>query len=38
MKSFLNQFLRGFELFAELDATQVAAVPREYAARFRRPK
>lgn len=38
MKPFLNQFLRGFELFAELDATQVATVPREYAARFRRPK
>ena len=38
MKPFLNQFLRGFELFAELDATQVAAVPRAYAARFRRPK
>jgi len=38
MKPFLNQFLRGVELFAELDARQVAAVPREYAARFRRPK
>jgi len=38
MKPFLNQFLRGFELFAELDAKQVATVPREYAARFRRPK
>ena len=38
MKPFLNQFLRGFELFAQLDATQVATVPREYAARFRRPK
>jgi len=38
MKPFLAQFLRGFELFGELDAKQVAAVPREYAARFRRPK
>jgi LmbE family N-acetylglucosaminyl deacetylase len=39
MKPFLAQFLRrGFELFAHLDATQVATVPREYAARFRRPK
>ena len=39
MKPFLAQFLRrGFELFAYLDATQVATVPREYAARFRRPK
>ncbi len=38
MKPFLAQFLRGFELFAQLDATQVATVPRKYAARFRRPK
>jgi LmbE family N-acetylglucosaminyl deacetylase len=38
MKPFLTQFLRGFELFAQLDATQVAIVPREYAARFRRTK
>ena len=38
MKPFLNQFLRGFELFGQLDATQVATVPRAYAARFRRPK
>ncbi len=38
MKPFLTQFLRSFELFAQLDATQVATVPREYAARFRRPK
>jgi len=38
MKPFLNQFMRGVELFAELDATQVAAVPRQYAARFHRPK
>jgi len=38
MKPFLTQFLRGFELFAQLDATQVATVPREYAARFRRPQ
>lgn len=38
MKPFLTQFMRGFELFAHLDATQVATVPREYAARFRRPK
>jgi LmbE family N-acetylglucosaminyl deacetylase len=38
MKPFLAQFLRGFELFGELDARQVATVPREYAARFRRPQ
>lgn len=38
MKPFLAQFVRGFELFAQLDATQVATVPRKYAARFRRPK
>jgi LmbE family N-acetylglucosaminyl deacetylase len=38
MKPFLTQFLRSFELFARLDATQVATVPRAYAARFRRAK
>jgi LmbE family N-acetylglucosaminyl deacetylase len=38
MKPFLTQFLRGSELFAQLGATQIATVPREYAARFRRPQ
>lgn len=38
MKPFLTQFLRSFELFSQLDAAQVVAVPRDYAARFRRAK
>jgi len=37
MNPFLQQFLRSSELFAQLDATQVRTVAREYAARFRRP-
>jgi LmbE family N-acetylglucosaminyl deacetylase len=37
MNPFLRQFMVPFELFGELDATQINAVPREYAARFRRP-
>lgn len=37
MRSFLNQFVQPFELYAEFDAAQVRAVPREYAARFRHP-
>jgi mycothiol S-conjugate amidase len=36
MGSFLQQFLLPFELFGELDATQIRVVPYEYAARFRR--
>jgi hypothetical protein len=36
MKPFLKQFLLPFELFGELDATQINAVPREYAACVRR--
>lgn len=36
MNPFLKQFLQPFELFAELDAVQITAVPREYAARFGR--
>jgi len=38
MNPFLRQFLGSFELFAQLDAAQVAAVPVEYAARFRRTR
>ncbi|HXQ22967.1 MAG TPA: PIG-L family deacetylase [Candidatus Acidoferrales bacterium] len=38
MNPFLKQFLRSVELFGRLDAAQVTAVPREYAARFRHPK
>jgi LmbE family N-acetylglucosaminyl deacetylase len=34
MNSFLAQFLRPFELFGELAAPQIMAVPREYATRF----
>lgn len=37
MNPFLEQFLRSFELFGQLDAEQVIAVPHEYAARFKRP-
>jgi mycothiol S-conjugate amidase len=37
MDSFLRQFMMPFELFGELDATQIRVVPREYAARFRHP-
>jgi LmbE family N-acetylglucosaminyl deacetylase len=36
MDSFLRQFMLPFELFGELDATQIRVVPHEYAARFRR--
>jgi len=36
MNPFLKQFLLPFELFAELDTAQINAVPRDYAARFRR--
>jgi LmbE family N-acetylglucosaminyl deacetylase len=36
MDSFLRQFVLPFELFGELDATQIRVVPYEYAARFRR--
>jgi LmbE family N-acetylglucosaminyl deacetylase len=38
MQPFLRQFLRSFELFGQLDAAQVVAVPYEYAARFRRAR
>ncbi|MFN8624396.1 MAG: PIG-L family deacetylase [Candidatus Binatia bacterium] len=34
MNPFLKQFMLPFELFAELDAAQIDAVPGEYAARF----
>ena len=34
MNSFLAQFLRSVELFAELTGPQVMVVPQEYAARF----
>jgi mycothiol S-conjugate amidase len=37
MNTFLAQFLRSFELFSELDGTQIMTVPSQYAARFRRP-
>jgi len=37
MGSFLQQFVLPFELFGELDATQIRVVPREYAARFLHP-
>jgi mycothiol S-conjugate amidase len=37
MNSFLTQFMLPFELFGELDATQIRVVPHEYAARFRHP-
>jgi len=37
MDSFLRQFMLPFELFGELDAAQIRAVPREYATRFRHP-
>lgn len=36
MHPFLKQFLLPFELFGQLDGDQIRAVPREYAARFRR--
>ena len=36
MNPFLKQFLGAYELFGRLDAAQVASVPAEYAARFRR--
>ncbi len=36
MNPFLKQFLGPFELFGQLDAAQVNAVPAAYAARFRR--
>jgi hypothetical protein len=36
MNPFLKQFLLPFELFAELDTAPINAVPRAYAARFRR--
>lgn len=38
MNPFLKQFLRTFELFGQLDATQVTGVADEYAARFHRPR
>jgi LmbE family N-acetylglucosaminyl deacetylase len=37
MNPFLEQFLRSSELFGQLDAEQIMAVPHEYAARFKRP-
>jgi len=36
MHPFLKQFLLPFELFGQLDGEQIKAVPREYAALFRR--
>ncbi len=38
MSPFLNQFLRGDELFSQLDEAQIQDVPREYAARFGRKR
>jgi LmbE family N-acetylglucosaminyl deacetylase len=38
MNPFLRQFLGPFELFGQLDAAQVVAVPAKYAARFRRTR
>jgi LmbE family N-acetylglucosaminyl deacetylase len=35
MRPFLQQFLRSYELFTELDNVQIITIPREYAARFR---
>ena len=38
MRPFLQQFLRPFEVFSQLDAAQIIAVPQAYAARFGRRK
>ena len=36
MRPFLQQFLRSYELYTELDDKRIAGIPREYAARFGR--
>lgn len=38
MLPFLQQFLRGYELFAEMDVQQIETVAHEYAARFGRSR
>jgi len=38
MRPFLNQFVRSFEIFGQLDATQVEIVPADYALRFGRSR